>query len=310
MNKEFFSHAAAIVESERIGPRTRIWAFSHVLPGAVVGADCNICDHVFIENDVIIGNRVTVKSGVQLWDGCDIGDDVFIGPNVSFTNDRWPRSRARLDAHPRTKVQEGASIGANATILPGLTIGQYAMVGAGAVVTRSVPPYAVVVGNPGRILRYATNSAAAPTPAARLAKTTLATLIEGVSFDVLPMVRDLRGNLIARQVGGGIPFIPRRFFLVFDVPSKEVRGEHAHKKCHQLLVCLRGSVNCVVDDGDSRQEFVLDSPEKALHIPPMIWGTQYKYTNDSLLLVIASHEYDPADYIRHYDEFRSFKRAN
>jgi acetyltransferase-like isoleucine patch superfamily enzyme/dTDP-4-dehydrorhamnose 3,5-epimerase-like enzyme len=307
MEGAFFQHEHALVESSVIGDGTRIWAFAHVLPGARLGSDCNICDHVFIENDVVIGDRVTVKCGVQIWDGTDIGDDVFIGPNATFTNDRWPRSRKWPDGFPRLTLQAGASIGANATLLPGITIGRHAMIGAGAVVTRSVPPYAVVTGNPGRIVRYATKSGgSAPTQSAEPIRGEVR-LIEGVSLDVLPMVRDLRGNLIARQAGTSLPFTPSRMFVIFDVPSKEVRGEHAHKECHQLLVCLKGTVNCVVDDGSERAEYCLDSPEKALHIPPMVWGTQYKYSRDAVLLVLASHPYDPDDYIRNYDDFQAMR---
>jgi UDP-2-acetamido-3-amino-2,3-dideoxy-glucuronate N-acetyltransferase len=134
-----FIHPAALCESPSIGDGTRVWAFAHVLPEAVIGEDCNICDGVFVENDVRVGNRVTVKSGVQLWDGITLEDDVFVGPNATFTNDLYPRSRVRLDGYLRTVVERGASIGANATILPGLTIGAGAMVGAGSVVTRDVP---------------------------------------------------------------------------------------------------------------------------------------------------------------------------
>ena len=122
-----------------------------MLPGAVIGADCNICDHTFIENDVRVGDRVTIKCGVQLWDGIRIEDDVFIGPNATFTNDPFPRSKRQPEQFDRTVVRQGASIGANATILPGVTVGVNAMVGAGAVVTRDVPPLAVVTGNPARI---------------------------------------------------------------------------------------------------------------------------------------------------------------
>jgi acetyltransferase-like isoleucine patch superfamily enzyme len=148
-------HQHALVEpGARIGPGTRIWAFAHILPGAVIGQDCNICDQTFIENDVVVGDRVTIKSGVQLWDGVTLGDDVFVGPNATFTNDPFPRSRQRPTSFPRTFVCNGASIGANATILPGLTIGEAAMVGAGAVVTKDVPPEAIVVGNPARIVGY------------------------------------------------------------------------------------------------------------------------------------------------------------
>src|SRR6266550_1696700 len=151
----YFVHPQGICESSAIGARTKIWAFAHVLSGAVIGEDCNICDHVFVENDVVLGSRVTVKCGVQLWDGLRIEDDVFIGPNATFANDPFPRSRQRPAAFERTLVERGASIGANATILPGLTIGQGAMVGAGAVVTRSVPAFAIVAGNPARIIGYA-----------------------------------------------------------------------------------------------------------------------------------------------------------
>lgn len=147
-------HPAAIVESgARIGSGTRIWAFVHVLPGAVIGENCNLCDHVFIENDVVIGDRVTVKCGIYLWDGLRIGNDVHLGPNVVFTNDRYPRSRQAYKMES-TVVKNGASVGANATLLPGVTIGLSAMVGAGSVVTRDVPDHALVMGNPARIHGY------------------------------------------------------------------------------------------------------------------------------------------------------------
>ena len=144
-------HPLSDVQSRHIGEGTRIWQFCVVLPNARIGADCNICSHVFIENDVVIGNRVTVKCGVQIWDGIHILDDVFIGPNVTFTNDPFPRSRKALAEYPVTTVGKGASIGANATILPGITIGPGAMVGAGAVVTRDVPENTIVKGNPAVI---------------------------------------------------------------------------------------------------------------------------------------------------------------
>jgi UDP-2-acetamido-3-amino-2,3-dideoxy-glucuronate N-acetyltransferase len=297
-----FSHPQAIVESSRIGEGTRIWAFAHILPQASVGRDCNICDHVFIENDVIIGDRVTVKCGVQLWDGARVEDDVFIGPNVTFTNDPFPRSKQHLSRYPETVLRQGASIGANATILPGITIGQGAMVGAGAVVTRSVPPHAVVVGNPARIQRYASDvdkqRGPAPPPAA-----VTQVAVEGVELHRVPRVEDLRGNLIAREIGKGLPFTPARCFFVFDVPSKEVRGEHAHRRCAQFLICVHGSVVMLCDDGTRRQEFVLDDRTLGLHLSPMVWGTQYKYTANAVLLVLASRVYEPDDYIRDYDQF-------
>lgn len=148
-----YIHPLSDVQSSAIGRGTRIWQFVVVLSEAVIGEDCNICSHCFIENDVVIGDRVTVKSGVQLWDGIRLEDDVFVGPNATFTNDLYPRSRQYPDSFPRTIVRRGASIGANATILPGVVIGEGAMVGAGAVVTRDVPAGVVVVGNPARIVR-------------------------------------------------------------------------------------------------------------------------------------------------------------
>jgi acetyltransferase-like isoleucine patch superfamily enzyme len=148
----FFVHPQGICESTDIGEGTRIWAFSHVLRGARIGADCNVGEGVFIENDVVVGDRVTVKNGVQLWDGLRVGDDVCIGPNATFTNDPFPRSRVYDHPIAVTRIEAGASIGANATILPGVNIGSRAMVGAGAVVTRDVPEGAVVTGNPARVV--------------------------------------------------------------------------------------------------------------------------------------------------------------
>ena len=147
-------HSLSDVQSTTIGARTRVWQFVVILPKAVIGDDCNICSHCFIENDVVVGDRVTVKSGVQLWDGVRLEDDVFVGPNVTFTNDRLPRSRVYPDAFPRTLVRRGASIGGGATILPGLQIGERAMVGAGAVITKDVPARAIVVGSPARVIGY------------------------------------------------------------------------------------------------------------------------------------------------------------
>ncbi|WP_202320862.1 acyltransferase [Mycobacterium intracellulare] len=152
--ESFFAHPDSRVETRNIGSGTRIWAFSHVLAGARVGADCNICDHTFIEGGAVIGDRVTVKCGVQLWDGVTLEDDVFVGPNATFTNDPFPRSRQSPAEYVRTLVQRGASIGANATILCGVCVGAESMVGAGAVVTRDVPPQAVVMGNPAKVTGY------------------------------------------------------------------------------------------------------------------------------------------------------------
>lgn len=148
-------HALSDVQSKDIGENTKVWQFSVILKGARIGSDCNICAHTFIEGDVIIGNRVTIKSGVYLWDGLVVEDDVFIGPNATFTNDLKPRSKQYPEAFLKTVVMKGASIGANATILPGITIGKNSMIGAGSVVLSDVPDNAVVVGNPARVVKVA-----------------------------------------------------------------------------------------------------------------------------------------------------------
>ncbi len=145
-------HPQALIEKNvMIGANTRIWAFSHILSNVMIGADCNICDHTLIESGVSIGDRVTIKSGVYLWTGLKIEDDVFIGPCAAFTNDKRPRSKQYPESYPTILLQQGCSIGANATILPDIKIGQWAMVGAGSVVTKDVPAYALVYGNPARI---------------------------------------------------------------------------------------------------------------------------------------------------------------
>lgn len=146
-------HNLADVKSKHIGTETRVWQYSVIFEQARIGDHCNICAHTLIENDVIIGNNVTIKSGVFIWDGTRIEDNVFVGPNATFTNDPYPRSKEYPEKFSGITIKHNASIGAHATLLPGITIGEYAMVGAGAVVTKDVPPRSVVVGNPAKIIR-------------------------------------------------------------------------------------------------------------------------------------------------------------
>jgi acetyltransferase-like isoleucine patch superfamily enzyme len=153
MKNEVFVHSHALCESTTVGAGTRVWAFAHVMPGAVIGIDCNLGDHTYLESGVRIGDRVTLKNGVAVWDGVELEDDVFVGPNAVFTNDLVPRSAPyRTDAADllRTIVRRGATIGANATVVCGITIGEQALVGAGSVVTHDVPAHALVIGNPAR----------------------------------------------------------------------------------------------------------------------------------------------------------------
>jgi UDP-2-acetamido-3-amino-2,3-dideoxy-glucuronate N-acetyltransferase len=303
-SRNFFVHERAICESQTIGAGSRIWAFAHVLPNANIGEDCNICDHVFVENDVVIGSRVTLKCGVQVWDGITIEDDVFVGPNVTFTNDIFPRSKVYPTEFARTIIRKGASLGANSTILPGITIGTSAMVGAGSVVTKSVPPNAIVVGNPAKIIGYvddkATNAATVESPSkvgtseVHPCGVTLHRMLEAV---------DIRGSLSVGEFEREIPFSVKRYFIVSNVPTAETRGEHAHRECHQFLIAVKGTVHVVADNGTSRQEFVLDSHTLGLFLPAMTWGIQYKFSPDAVLLVFASEHYETSDYIRDYDQF-------
>jgi UDP-2-acetamido-3-amino-2,3-dideoxy-glucuronate N-acetyltransferase len=303
-----FVHPQGICESGQVGDGTRIWAFAHVLEGARIGRDCNICDHVFIENDVIIGDRATIKSGVQLWDGVRIGDGVFIGPNATFTNDKYPRSKVH-GAVLITSVLAGASIGANATLLPGIVIGAHAMVGAGSVVTADVPPGAVVMGNPARIGGYVDtiehDGRGRRREDADALPAVSETAVRGATVYRLNLVTDLRGKLAVAQYGSELPFMPRRCFVVYDVPGKHVRGAHAHRECEQFLMCVKGSLAVVVDDGIRREEIHLDRPDTGVYVPPLVWAGQYKYSADAVLLVLASHDYDSADYIRDYAEYQA-----
>ncbi len=306
MGELFFKHPQALVESTRIGPGTRIGAFAHVLPGAIVGRDCTISDSVLIEAGAIVGDRVTILGGVQLCNVVQIEDDVFIGPNAAFATGRPPghaRSSPVPDS-PRTLVKRGASIGANATILPGVVIGENAVVAPGAVVTLDVPRNAIVAGNPAIISSYVDVK---PTRAATVrmdadAGTPLV-LAGGARLIRVPGVLDLRGNLVFITSGVEIPFQIQRAFFVYGVPSRDVRGEHAHRALHQLLICVHGACHIIVDDGQQRDELILDDPTVGLHIPPMVWSVQYKYSPDAVLAVLASAPYDPDDYIRDYDEY-------
>ncbi|QTE29863.1 WxcM-like domain-containing protein [Pengzhenrongella sicca] len=293
-------HPQALCESENVGSATTVRAFTHIHAGAVLGAGCDVGEHVLIEDDVVVGDRVTIMAGVQLWDGVRLGDDVFVGPNVTFTNAPMPRDPTGPPTPVRTVVAPGASLGAGAVLLPGVRVGRNAMVGAGAVVTRNVPANAVVVGNPARIHGYVNDSVPTVTESSPVL---FEELVGGAKLIPVRMASDLRGSLSAVELRSDLPFPPARFFAVFGVPSKDVRGEHAHRRCAQVLICLRGSVTCIVDDGTHRNQLTLSSPDRGLFMPPMLWGTQYNYSTDTVLAVFASHAYDGADYIRDYDQF-------
>ncbi len=294
-----FIHPAALCESASVGPGTRIWAHAHVLPGAVIGADNNICDGVFIENDVVTGDRVTVKCGVQLWDGLRVEDDVFIGPNATFTNDVFPRSRVPRAALPPAVLRRGCSIGANATVLPGVTVGPGAMVGAGTVIIADVPANAVVVGNPARIVGYADAEAGAGP----------SELPPGASCGAVraEVHRDGRGRLSHLPLEAALPFVPRRLYVVDGAPDGWARGGGAYRRSHQILMATHGALTVAVDDGRTRRLAVrLSGPEAGLHVPPGVWTLQYGHTPDASLLVLASEPFDPAERVADYAGFAAW----
>lgn len=247
-------------------------------------------------------NNTAPPCGLPYAPDAHVDADVVVGSGVAI----GPAAVILASSHPGvpTVLREGAVIGANATVCPGVTIGARAVVSPGAVVTRSVPPLAIVEGNPARICGYVEtdlrplNHAQADTGSA-----VTHTGVGGVTVHRLKRVEDLRGALSVGEFPGDIPFPPRRYFLVFNVPSAETRGEHAHRCCEQFLIAVAGSLHVVVDDGRSRAEVVLDRPDVGLYLPAMTWGIQYRYSADAVLLVFASHAYDADDYVRNYSEF-------
>lgn len=243
-------------------------------------------------------DRVLIGPGAYVAPRAELGYDVEVGPNaVVLASD--------TAGEAPTIVEHGAIIGANATILPGITVGFESKVRPGSVVTRSVPPRAIVSGNPALIVGYVDAGRAGPVLAREdeVRAGPMGTRVRGVALLPLRTATDMRGALAVAETGNEIPFDPKRWFLVYGVPSLETRGQHAHRRCHQLLIAANGSINVLADDGHERQEFVLDRPTHGLYLPAMTWGTQYGYSADSVLLVVASEPYDPADYIRDYAEF-------
>ncbi len=298
-------HPLAACETDDVGHGTRIAAFAHVEEGAVIGAHCELGEHVSIRRGVVIGNGVRIEAGAQAWLGVVVEDDVTIGPNVTLGADSFDH---KSPPEARTIVHARACLGANATIFRGVNVGQNARIGPGSVVNRTVPANSVVVGNPARISGYVDSAPAAEPvkmvrPVPQEFEGVRRTGVRGVTLHQLPRIIDMRGILSVGEFERDIPFPVRRYFMVFDVESEEVRGEHAHRACHQFLVCVSGSTAVVADDGETREEFLLSDPSIGIYLPPMVWATQYKYSADAKLLVFASDYYDPDDYIRDYEQF-------
>lgn len=265
--------------TSRLAPQ--ISSLAYISESAVIGEGCKIDIGAFVPGNVRIGNDVTV------------------GPNVTFEGAQNSHSGQDIS------VGDNVIIGAGAVIRSGLTIASGSQVCPGAVVNRSVPQGAIVEGNPAQIIGYV--NAQRPQAAAREQQAgnqnNEELAVKGVRIIEFPVIPDLRGMLTVGEFDKQIPFAPKRYFMVYGVPNREVRGEHAHHECHQFLICLNGSCTVVADDGHQKVEIVLDSPSKGLYLPPMTWGIQYKYSESALLLVFASHYYDADDYIRDYDTF-------
>jgi len=298
--RQFSIHPSALAESKDIGPNTQVEAFAYIAHQVRVGKNCVIGPHVCIGKHTVIGDRVIIRGAAQICAGTIIEDEVSIAAHAAFLSDRNSDSGNVTD-NPIV-LRRGCKIGANSTLCARVTIGEYGVVRAGAVVTRSVQPHAIVAGNPATVVAFANTLETPAPPAAPSSALVQATesKVRGVKIYELPLIRDPRGNLTVGEFERTLPFVPKRYFMTFDVPSFDVRGEHAHRTCHQFLLCVRGSCAVVVDDGLNREEFLLDRPTFGVHVPPMVWATEYKHSQDSRLLVFASEHYDPADYIRDY----------
>lgn len=300
-----FIDPTARFDAESIGSGSRVLAYVRVAPGVTIGRNCVLHEHAVLIGAVRLDDDVAVQTGAQLLgrvrveQGVTVGAGAVLGQESSRSADTDPESGEIV-------IRRFASVGANVTVLPDVAIGRGAVVEAGSVVTESVPANAVVSGNPARIVAYVGGGHDAGGPEVVVASSvgdgTTKTRVGGVVLHRLAYARDLRGSLTAAEFST-LPFTPQRLFTVFDVPSESVRGAHAHRTCSQLLICTLGEVSCLVDNGSAREEIRLTSPDVGLHIPPMIWGTQWKYTRDAVLLVLASHPYDAADYIRDYEQF-------
>ena len=306
-------HATALVESERIGAGTRVEAFARLMPGSTVGAHCVICDHAVVEPDVVLGSRVTVGQGVRLRAGLRAEDDVRIGANVAFADAGPGDDAAGAERQPvATQLRQGASIGANATIRRGVTVGSMATVSAGAVVARDVPPNAIVEGNPARIAGYVDTVHAgfgkAATPGTANAGDTLPSLRAARARLVrLPRIVDLRGALSFGEIGAHLPFVPKRFFAIYDVPGREVRGEHAHRELEQFLICLKGPASsCWTTAGNATR---WNCPRPRSGCTSRQWCGASVHVHARCADAGAGVGCLPApDYIRNYDEFLALAR--
>ena len=287
---------------------SNVHASSKIGIGVVVAADAYIGPNCHLEGNIAVESGAVLKGGITFIGDITIGRDSIIEPGVCIA----APLPGLVSESSVVRVGHNAHIGAGAILLNGVTIGHHAWVEPGTVVVRNTPSYAIVGGNPATISGYVGNSTYQGQEASKVMPSINTTgiyssLVQGVTLHNFPRVSDLRGDLSIGEFERTVPFQPRRYFIVHDVPSAETRGEHAHIKCHQFLICVAGAVSVVVDDGIHREEVLLDRPNIGLLIPAGIWGIQYKYTTNGTLLVFASEYYDASDYIRNYDDFLKYR---
>lgn len=290
--------SSASCGTDSIGTDCQIGSYTLIAATASLGTGVTIGSSVTVPDGVVLEDGVVIEDGARLCPGVVIEADARIGANAVFLPQPGPGSGLAP-----TRVRRGARVGSRAILHPGLTIGQHAVIGEGAVISQDVPAQATV---PGR--DPVEPSAAGWSPERLVAGSPVRpevfpSAVRGVQTYRLPVIIDPRGNLSVAEFGRHLPFLPKRFFMTFEVPGEHLRGEHAHRECDQFLLCVKGACSVAVDDGNRREEYRLDHPVFGIRIPPMVWATEYDHSPDSVLVVFASHYYDPEDYIRDYDEF-------
>ena len=253
--------------------------------------------HVYVYPGSQIDPDVVIDGFTQLWNGLSIKAGARIGSGVIFLKDEKYTTS--------TCIAENVTIGAGCIIGLDITIAQGAILEPGSVVLQNVPAHAIVGGNPAKITGYTqTDDISSDSNVVASTNDDVVNIgVNNVTLHRFKLVKDYRGDLSVGEFTKEIPFEPKRYFLVFNVPSEKTRGEHAHHECHQFLICVKGSCSVVADDGVLRREVLLDQPNLGLYLPPLTWGIQYKYSPDAVLLVFASHYYEANDYIRNYEEF-------
>lgn len=313
-------HPSASIAGAHLGGGVSVGADARVGFGAVIGAGTSIAVGARVGAAAVVGVGVTIGAFADIADRVEIQDRAEIGAHAvlspidpSNPSDSGPEgtSRGRARRRPST-VEKGVVIGANATILPGVILGKRSVVLPGSVVMEDVPPRAVVGGNPAVVLDYVESRTVRGTSAGPAdwgtGRDGGSGLPGGARLLPLTRARDLRGSLSALEFGG-LPWIPRRFFAVYGVPTAETRGEHAHHRCEQLLIAVNGQLSVQLDDGNHRATVPLTSPDVGLLMPRRVWGRQSNFSVDAVLVVLASRPYEPDDYIRTYEEFLSVVRS-